>query len=79
MTVPEGFKPIAVRDDRLGICVISYNHDLKEYFLMVNGKGVGTFNLRDLKSLKENLADVIELKGRFVYIESYNADGTLKE
>lgn len=79
INIPEGFKPVAVRDDQLGTCVISFNPDLKEFFLVVNGKGMGPVNLKDLKSLRENINDVIDLKGQFLYIESYNANGTQKE
>jgi len=79
MRVPEEFKPVAVRDDQFGTNVISFNPDTKTFYLVVNGVSMGPLDMRDLKGLKENICDVIDLKGRFVFIESYNADGTQKD
>ena len=73
--IPEGFRPVVVRDDRMGTCVISFNIERKLFFLVVDGKGAGPFNLQELKALKENLIDVIDLKGRFIYLEEYTAEG----
>lgn len=73
--IPKGFRPIAVRDDRMGTCVISFNPESKLFFLVTDGKGAGPFNLQELKALKENLTDVIDLKGRFIYLEEYTAEG----
>lgn len=76
MLTPKGFKPIAVRDDRGGTCVVSYNPDTKEYFLAVGGKGAGPFTLNELKQLTANVTDVIDLRGVYIYIETYGVDGT---
>ena len=76
MLIPKGFVPIAVRDDRGGNCVISYNTLNKKYFLVINGHGAGPFTLPDMKQMVENMKDVIDLKGRYIYIEDYDVDGT---
>lgn len=76
--IPEGFRPIAVRDDRMGTCVISFHPERRLFFLVTDGKGAGPFKLNELKALVENLKDVIDLKGRFIYIEDYEPDGTKK-
>jgi hypothetical protein len=77
--IPDRFKPVAVRDDRLGTTVVSFDPDTKEFFIVVNGKQMGPLMLADIKCLRENLNDIIDLKGRFVYIESYNPDGSQKD
>ena len=76
LLIPEGFHPIAVRDDRMGTCVISFSPSRKRFYLVIDGQGAGPFDIQNLKALKENLADVIEMKGRFIYITEYEADGT---
>jgi hypothetical protein len=76
MLIPQGYVPIAVRDDRQGNCVISYNTLNKKYFLVINGSGAGPFTLPDMKQMVENMKDVIDLKGRYIYIEDYDVDGT---
>jgi hypothetical protein len=76
MDFPEGFKPIAVRDDRLGTTVISYNPDTKEYILVVGEHSMGPLKKIDLKCLLENVKDVIDHEGHFIYIEEYGVDGS---
>lgn len=76
MLIPKGYVPIAVRDDRGGNCVISYNTSTRKYFLVINGSGAGPFSLPDMRQMVENMKDVIDLKGRYIYIEDYAADGT---
>jgi len=71
----DGYKTIAVRDDRSGKCVISYHPERKEYLLVVDGKPAGPFTERELKALDANIQDVIHLRGRYLYIEDYTADG----
>ena len=75
MDLTEGFLPIAVRDDRAGNTVISFNPDTREFLLSVSGKLAGPFKLTEIKALIENLRDVIEMKGRYLYIEDYDARG----
>jgi len=75
----EGFKPIAVRDDRLGNTVISYNTGTREFVLTVSGKFAGPFTLGELKALKENLNDVIDMKGRYLFIKEYDQYGQRTE
>jgi hypothetical protein len=74
--IPQGYSPIAVRDDRGGNCVISFNPAKKSYFMVINGQGCGPLSLEDMKQMVENMKDVIELKGMYVYIQDYDADGT---
>ena len=76
MLIPKGFRPIAVRDDRMGNCVISYHIGKKQYYVAINGQGMGPINLNDMRQLIENMKDVVDLKGRYIYIEDYNADGS---
>ena len=80
--IPQGFTPIAVRDDRQGTCVISYNPTTKaqeKYFIVVNGNGCGPMSLNDIKTMVENMKDVIDLRGKYNYIQDYDSDGTKKE
>jgi hypothetical protein len=77
--IPKGFHPIAIRDDIAGNCVISYHLGKKQYFLAINGKGLGPINLNDMKQLVANMIDVIDLKGIYIYLDDeYSADGTKK-
>lgn len=76
INIPKDYRPIAVRDDRMGTCVISYNHKLQRFYFAIDGKGAGPFSINELKALVENLKDVIDLKGRFIFIEDYNPDGS---
>lgn len=82
MLVPNGFKPIAVMDDIRGNCVVSFNVETKEYFLAIsahgsNPKGVGPISLAEMEQLVKTAKDVIDQKGRYLFIDEYNADGTL--
>jgi hypothetical protein len=73
--ITEGYVPIAVRDDRLGNTVISHNTEKRDFLLSVSGKLAGPFSLNELKALIENIGDVIEMKGRYLYIKEYDAHG----
>lgn len=70
-TIPEGFRVIAVRDDRMGKCVISFSRDTKTFYFSVNGVPAGPFHEKDLRQLMENIRDVISMRGNFHYIEGY--------
>ena len=74
-SVPEGFRPVAVRDDRQGRCVISYNRDTKTFYFCVNHGVAGPFNSKDLTQLMENIKDVLSMKGSFHYIDDYDSQG----
>jgi hypothetical protein len=74
----EGFIPVAVRDDRNGNSVISFNPETRKFLLAVSGKLAGPMSLDELKALKENMVDVIDLKGRFIYLQGYDVYGNLK-
>lgn len=76
--IPSGYKPIAVRDDRQGSCVISFNRDLKLFYFSVNKQVAGPFNVKDLQQLAENIKDVLSMKGNFLYIDSYDVLGEKK-
>ena len=73
--IPEGYRPIAIRDDRMGACVVSYHHSKQRFFFAIDGKAAGPFTVNELKALVENLKDVIELKGRFIFIDEYDVYG----
>lgn len=73
--VPVGFAAIAVRDDRQGRCIISYNRDIKTFYFSVNGSAAGPFTEKDLRQLMENIKDVLSMKGNFLYIEGYDSQG----
>ena len=75
------FRPIAVRDDRLGLCTISHNPNAaKDKFMVgINGKTAGPFSESELKALVENMKDVLSMRGRYLYIQDYNVDGSKKE
>lgn len=71
----EGFKPIAVRDDRQGNTVVSFNTETREFLLSVSGKLAGPFKLNELRALRENLNDVIDMEGRYLFIKEYTSRG----
>lgn len=71
----KGFIPVAVRDDRAGNTVISYNTETREFLLSVSGKLAGPFTLDELKALTDNLGDIIEMKGRYLFIQEYDVKG----
>jgi hypothetical protein len=73
--VPAGYRPVAVRDDRQGKCVISFNRDLRLFYFTVNKASAGPFNEKDLRQLMENIKDVLSMKGSFHYIDGYDAQG----
>ena len=73
--IPDDYKPIAVRDDRQGRCVISYSIARKQFYLTVNKVAAGPFNAKDLQQLMENIKDVLSMKGHFHYITDYTASG----
>lgn len=79
LLIPAGFTPIAVRDDKLGTTVISYNPDRKEYFIVVNDRTMGPLKKADLECLIENVKDVLDHKGPYLYIEEYAPDGQRRE
>ena len=71
----EGYVPIAVRDDRSGNTVVSYNSETQEFLVSVSGKLAGPFKLNELKVLRENINDVIEMRGRYLFIKEYTLRG----
>lgn len=73
--VAEGYKPIAVRDDITGNTVISFNTETRDFILSVSGKMLGPLTTKELTTLNLNIGDVIEMKGRFLFIDSYDVDG----
>jgi len=79
MDIFEGYKSIAVRDDRYGNNVISYNPTRKDFMFSINGKPAGPFTLKEMQGLKENINDVVSMRGNFLYIEAYSPDGTRQD
>ena len=74
----EGYKPVAVRDDITGNTVISFNTDKRDFILAVSGKLLGPITAKELAALSANIVDVLELKGRFLFIEDYDVHGNQK-
>jgi len=76
VNIYEGFKPIAHRDQRgMPTTTISFNPATKKFLLVVAGKAGGPFSLDELKSLLANITDVIDLGGRYLYIDGFSANG----
>jgi len=71
----EGYKPIAVRDDICGNTVISFNTETRDFILSVSGKLLGPVTVKEMSALRDNISDVIDMKGRFLYIDSYDVTG----
>lgn len=71
----EGYVPVAVRDDRSGNTVISFSTEKRNFILAVSGKISGPFTLDEVKALKDNLEDIIEMKGRYLFISEYDVRG----
>lgn len=71
----EGYTPIAVRDDIVGNTVISFNTETRDFILAVSGKMLGPVTLKEVEALTLNLQDVIEMKGRYLFIQDYDAAG----
>lgn len=79
MDLLEGYKTIAVRDDRFGNNIISYNPATKDFMLCVNGKIAGPFNEKELTGLRENINDVIHMRKNFLFIEDYLPNGQRRD
>lgn len=76
MNIFEGFKPIAHREQRgMPVTTISFNPVTKKFLLVVASKPAGPFSLDELKSLLANITDVIDLGGRYLFIDGYSATG----
>lgn len=71
----EDYAPIAVRDDRSGNTVISYSTEHRDFILSVSGKLMGPISLNEIKALVENLKDVIEMRGQYLFIKDYDSHG----
>jgi hypothetical protein len=71
----EGYKVIAVRDDRLGTCVISYHLSKETFLLAINGKITGPFTEDELRACFENMKDVLDLRRNFLFIDEYDIYG----
>ena len=72
----EGYKTIAVRDDRFGDNRISYNPYTRDFMFCINGKPAGPFTLKELQGLRENINDVVSMRGTYLFIEEYAPDGS---
>jgi hypothetical protein len=72
----KGYRPIAVRDDRAGNTVISYNTEERKFLISVTGKLAGPFTMKELEALNANLNDIIEMKGSPpLFIQDYDVRG----
>lgn len=76
MDLFDGYKTIAVRDDRFGNNVISYSPTKDDFMFSINGKPAGPFTLKELQGLRENINDVVSMRKNFLYIEEYSPDGS---
>lgn len=61
--VTNGYTPIAIRDDRSGNTVVSHNPIEGKYLVSVSGKLSGPYTMRELEVLKDNVQDVLDMKG----------------
>ena len=75
MNLFEGYKPIAVRDNRWGLSVISYHPEKKLFLLVIDRKPAGPFTRMELEGLHENIKDVLNLRGHHLYIDGFTATG----
>lgn len=73
--IPKGYRPIAVRDERMGACVLSYNEENKTFIIVLGEKIAGPYVLDELKLLAANMKDVIEMRGQYLFITEYGPDG----
>jgi hypothetical protein len=73
--IPEGYLPVAVRDDRHGTNIMSFNPVTKMFYFSINGIAAGPFKLDELQSLKENVDDIASMKGHFIFITAYDSYG----
>ena len=74
----EGFKPIAVNDDRMGTLVTSYNPTTREYLISVGGKLLGPLTRHEMKALVVHTGDLLTIPpGMYVYLTSYDVYGNL--
>ena len=73
--ITKGYTPIAVRDDRAGNTVISFNTETNLFLISVTGKLLGPLTLAEMKATRENFNDVIEMKGRYLFITEYDVHG----
>lgn len=72
----EGFVPIAVRDDLYGNTVVSYKTETREFLLSINGKLAGPMKLEEIRALRENLNDVLDMpRGKYLFIKEYTVRG----
>jgi len=69
--VPKGYKLIAVRQERFGTNEIYFHAELKRFVIYMNSKMSPPFTLDELKVIKENIDDVISMRGSYNYIEDY--------
>ncbi len=69
------FVPIAVRDDCAGNTVVSYDVEDEAFLVAISGKLLGPITLAEIKSLRDNLNDVIEMGGRYLFIKEYDTNG----
>ena len=63
-------KKIAVREEKWGDCVIWHDPKDKSYSIQVRNVMSGPYTLKELSSVRENIADVISQDGRYLFIET---------
>lgn len=66
--IPAGYKPIAVRKDRLGINKVYYSAEQHRFLTTINDIQAGPYTLDELRGLVSNYKDVVDMKGRYYYI-----------
>ena len=49
--IPDGYKAIAIRNNRMGRCAVSYHHSKQLFYLAIDDKVAGPFTINELKAL----------------------------
>lgn len=75
----EQFKPIALRANHLGTCVISVWPDEKQFIVSVNGTVAGPFKLREIEAIRDNFNDLLEMNGQYLFLNDFDIYGREKD
>lgn len=75
----EVFKPIALRANHLGICVISVWPEKKLFVVSVNGNVAGPFKLLEIEAIRDNFNDLLEMNGQYLFLNEFDIYGREKD
>ena len=73
--IEKAYKPVAIRKNGLGNCVISYNTDDKSFIVSVNGKLSGPFVLGEIEAIRDNFSDLLEMRGMYLFMSHFDIYG----